>query len=144
MLRGVDGKWIEEENELKTLVNGFYFDLFSDDNPQGIWLQSRYGFATLSDDKIHDLNVIVHEDEMRRTIFEMGPWKALGPYGFPAGFYQNDWSITGKFVCNFIKHLWRHPGEAGSVNCTNICLIPKIDKPEFVSQFHLISLCNTS
>lgn len=34
------------------------------------------------------------------------------------------------------------PHEILVVNKMDICLIPKVDKPEFVSQFRPISLCN--
>lgn len=34
------------------------------------------------------------------------------------------------------------PEAIKEVNKTDICLIPKVDKPEFIAQFRLISLCN--
>lgn len=39
--------------------------------------------------------------------------------------------------------LWANPSDTSLVNQTDICLIPKVEKPEFVSQFCPISLCNT-
>lgn len=35
------------------------------------------------------------------------------------------------------------PCNIEKVNMTDICLIPKVDKPEFIEQFRPISLCNT-
>ncbi|MCH81151.1 putative non-LTR retroelement reverse transcriptase, partial [Trifolium medium] len=72
----------------------------------------------------------------------MSPWKAPGPDGFPAGFYQKSWGIVGKSVCDFVKKVWNEPSVIASVNQTDICLIPKVDHPESVSQFRPISLCN--
>lgn len=44
-------------------------------------------------------------------------------------------------VCDFAKHVWLHPEDIGLVNKIDICLIPKVSKPEFVNQFRPISLC---
>ena len=38
----------------------------------------------------------------------------------------------------------REPNKISVVNRTDIFLIPKINQPEFVNQFRLISLCNTT
>jgi hypothetical protein len=73
----------------------------------------------------------------------MSPWKAPGPDGFPAGFYQKSWETVGSTVCDFVRNVWTKPSNISMVNQTDICLIPKIDQPEFVSQFRPISLCNT-
>jgi hypothetical protein len=73
----------------------------------------------------------------------MNPWKAPGPDGFPAGFYQYSWDIVGASVCDFVKNVWRSPSDIAMVNQTDICLIPKVDQPELISQFRPISLCNT-
>jgi hypothetical protein len=35
------------------------------------------------------------------------------------------------------------PGLIADVNKTDICLIPKVDNPEYITQFRPISLCNT-
>jgi hypothetical protein len=73
----------------------------------------------------------------------MSPWKAPGPDGFPAGFYQKCWSIVGKSVCDFVKKVWLNPLIIREFNTTDICLIPKVDHPEHIQQFRPISLCNT-
>lgn len=45
----------------------------------------------------------------------------------------------------FVHHMWQHPANIGGVNATDICLIPKVDcKPEFITQFRPISLCNVT
>jgi hypothetical protein len=74
----------------------------------------------------------------------MAPWKAPRPDGFPAGFYQNGWRDVGSSVCDFVKSVWNNPASVADVNLTDICLIPKVHGPEFVSQFRPISLCNVS
>jgi hypothetical protein len=74
----------------------------------------------------------------------MQPWKAPGPDGFPAGFYQKSWDIVGNTVCNFVAQVWKDPSRIAEVNQTDICLIPKVPHPEYVHQFRPISLCNTN
>jgi hypothetical protein len=79
-------------------------------------------------------------------MFEMGVWKAPGLDGYPAEFYQKNWSIVAPKMYDFVRHIWLHPENISSVhvNTTNICFIPKINKPVFFSQFRPISLCNVS
>jgi hypothetical protein len=74
----------------------------------------------------------------------MNPWKAPGPDGFPAGFYQKSWEVVGSTVCEFVRKIWLTPSDIAEVNQTDICLIPKIHQPEYIKQFRPISLCNTN
>jgi hypothetical protein len=76
-------------------------------------------------------------------MFKMNPWKARGLGGFLAGFFQKSWSIVGNKVCGFVREVWSNPSLISEVNQTDICLIPKIQQPEYISQFCPISLCNT-
>lgn len=43
----------------------------------------------------------------------------------------------------FVKNVWNNPNDISCVNNTDVCLIPKVGKPKFVSQLRHISLCNT-
>lgn len=73
----------------------------------------------------------------------MSPWKAPGPDGFPASFYQQSWNIVAQVTCDFVKKVWLNPHDIAVVNYIDICLLTKINKTEFVDQFRPISLCNT-
>lgn len=52
--------------------------------------------------------------------------------------------IIGNSVCDLAKQAWSHPENVGDINATDICLIPKVPKPEYVNQFRPISLCNVN
>jgi hypothetical protein len=93
---------------------------------------------------VRDLSEALTNDEIKNAVFSMGPWKAPGPDGFPAGFYQKSWEIVGSTICEFVRKIWTDPQEIGVVNKTDICLIPKVQYPETVAQFRPISLCNTN
>jgi hypothetical protein len=93
----------------------------------------------------HDcLKEEINNLEVKQALFAMTPWKAPVPDGFPAGFYQNGWNHVVASVCDFVRSIWNNPTDVDVVNFTYICLIPKINKPEYVSQFRPISLCNVS
>jgi hypothetical protein len=78
------------------------------------------------------------------ALFAMSPLKAPGPDGFPAGFYQCGWSEMESSICNFVRSIWLNPVDVATVNYMDICLIPKVERPKFVSQFRPISLCNVA
>jgi hypothetical protein len=108
------------------------------------WQQTRFSYPSLGDSDYDLLRKNINNNEVKYALFDMAPWKAPGPDGFPAGFYQNGWGDMGESICEFVKSIWLHPEDVASVNYTDICLIPKVDRPEFVSQFRPISLCNVS
>lgn len=41
------------------------------------------------------LNANTDNEEVKKALFDMGPWKSPGPDGYPAGFYQQNWNIVG-------------------------------------------------
>ncbi|MCI20639.1 hypothetical protein A2U01_0041801, partial [Trifolium medium] len=107
------------------------------------WFQSNISYPDLDGSMMMSLAAPITNEEVKHAIFSMSPWKAPGPDGFPAGFYQKSWDIVSSSVCVFVRKVWNTPSEIGGVNKTDICLIPKIPHPEVVSQFRPISSCNT-
>lgn len=73
----------------------------------------------------------------------MKPFKALGPNGLHAGFFQRFWLIMGESVKFEIKKIFTVKKIPEHLNKTLIALIPKQLGLETISHFRPISLCNT-
>lgn len=72
----------------------------------------------------------------------MAPFKAPGPDGMPPLFYQHFWGVVDHDVMSSVLS-WLNSGTfPHSINHTFITLIPKTNNPEYVRDFHPISLCN--
>jgi hypothetical protein len=143
MLRNDQGNLVDDPVQLQGMVNFYYQDLFSKLSGNWEWVQTTLTYPSLDLDVLERLACPIENGEIKKALFGIGPWKAPGPDGYPAGFYQQDWNIVGNSIIDFVKQVWVNPNILGEVNYTNICLIPKTTHPEFVNQFRPISLCNT-
>lgn len=72
----------------------------------------------------------------------MRPTKALGPDGFSTLFFQKYWHIVGGDVINFCLGILNRGQDFGSLNQTDIALIPKTQNPTSLANFRPISLCS--
>lgn len=104
----------------------------------------RNQFPCLDESWLITLSLDLVDDEIKPTLFSLDPLKALGEDGFLALFYQSNWKEVGNFSCSFLKEVWHHHENIKQVNETLLVLFPKIDKPEFFSQFRSISLSNVT
>ena len=86
----------------------------------------------------------IHFIECKKVLFEMGPQKAPGEDGYPALFFQQCWDTVANSLLHYVNQVWVNSSLISFINNTLIVMIPKIDKPEFVSQFRPISLCNVT
>jgi hypothetical protein len=143
MLRDDSGSWVDNVDQLQSMVNNFYKQLFTLEHAGSDWVESVISYPGLDAAELQSLEADITFEEVQRAVFNMKPWKAPGPDGFPAGFLQKSWSIVGASVYDFVVNVWTNPSAIGLVNQTDICLIPKTARPEFVNQFRPISLCNT-
>jgi hypothetical protein len=67
----------------------------------------------------------VSMEEIQLALNQMDPLKALGPEGFPACFFQQNWQILHQEVCDAIKYFFESCRLDASINAIVIALIPK-------------------
>jgi hypothetical protein len=89
----------------------------------------------------HDLCRDFSDEEIGDALFQIGPLKAPVVDGFPARFYQRNWSTIKTQVINAVKLFFAAGSIPEGVNETAIVLILKIDQPETLKDFRPISLC---
>lgn len=64
-------------------------------------------------------------NELQTAVFQMGKFKAPGPDGFIAGFYQKYWVEVGESVGDSVLSFLRSGFLSRALNKTFLCLIPK-------------------
>ena len=74
----------------------------------------------------------------------MYPEKAPGPDGMTTLFYQKFWDIVKEDLTHIVNQFIFEGTMAPGLNDTNICLIPMTTRPNEMSKFRPISLCNVS
>ncbi|XP_021764901.1 uncharacterized protein LOC110729476 [Chenopodium quinoa] len=81
-------------------------------------------------------------EEIKAAIFSIDDSKSPGLDGFPSGFFKTLWVSVGSSVIAAIRHFFSHGYMLKDWNRTFLTLLPKVDNPEFISQFRPIGLCN--
>lgn len=85
----------------------------------------------------------VTDEEIKAALWSLKPFKAPGPNGLHAGFFQRFWLVVGSSVIEEIKLIFAEKRIANYINTTHIALIPKIQGPVMLGNYKTISLCNT-
>ena len=91
-------------------------------------------------EKIDD---VVTEEEIKLGLWALKPFKAPGPDGLHAGFYQHFWPDVKNSVCMEIRQISARGVVSNYLNETLISLIPKCQNPESLNNYRPISLCNS-
>ena len=120
----------------------YFHNLFASSNPDCIREVVDQVDAVVTPQMNNDLLREFTREEIHCALFQMSPSKAPGPDGMTALFFQKFWHIVGDDVSLAILDFFRSGRMLGSINFTNIVLIPKVKNPESMSQFRPISLCN--
>ncbi|KAG8373229.1 hypothetical protein BUALT_Bualt11G0002000 [Buddleja alternifolia] len=131
--------WDIEGSPLEHLVDSI-FSANSEEPPLDI--PCSFFQRTLVHDAIERLNSRVSTNEFHRVILSMSPYKAPGPDGFQAFFYQKFWGSVGPLVTELVSGIFTKGEIPESLGHSFLCLIPKIENPELISQFRPIALCN--
>lgn len=143
-LKDNQGRWVFDPVILKAMAVEFFTNLYKSepltlDPAASMCFPRRTG---LLEREKEELGSPVTASEVYAAIKQMNPYKAPGPDGLQAVFFQANWGIVGKSVTDFILAAFSEGNFDIKMNETLLCLIPKTDHPEVMSQFRPISLCN--
>lgn len=86
---------------------------------------------------------ILSSKEIKTTIFIFPNKFSLGPEGFNFEFYKHSWDIIGDTLCKAIKHFFSRKSLPKISKAITIILIHKQSHARDISNFRLLSLCNT-
>lgn len=82
--------------------------------------------------------------EIKEAVFAINGNNAPWPDGFNASFYHTHWNEIGPYLVEDVQSSFRSGNLPAGINDIHVCLIPKIKRPQRVSDYRPISLCNVS
>lgn len=77
-------------------------------------------------------------------MFQMGPYKAPGPGGFPVIFFQRYWFLLKKDIVRMVSSFFSSIFLLKDLNESFITLIPKNQSSQSFNEFRPIGLCNVA
>ncbi|KAL0396908.1 UNVERIFIED_CONTAM: putative mitochondrial protein [Sesamum calycinum] len=143
-IKNGDGQWLELEEEIRDHIETYFGEIFRSRNPSEEELEKGTEAISgrLSEQLRQELSQPYTAEEISKALSQMAPLKSPGPDGMPPFFFQKYWHIVKTDVISatlaLLNELILPPG----LNHTHIALIPKCKKPETLTQFRPISLCN--
>ncbi|XP_074290582.1 uncharacterized protein LOC141617299 [Silene latifolia] len=128
LLKNDEGVWVEDRDEIKSMVVDFYKRLYTDDTRDGEDADIPYDlFQEFNNEQWEGLSRYYSPAEIDNVVFNMGSLKAPGPDGFQALFYQKQWTIVKQDVYSMVMRALEGKGFPEGLNETHIVLILKVD-----------------
>ena len=141
-LKNSMNQWVGTEEGIEEVATTYFQQLFTSSNPTSIDDTIRHIAVKVNYEMNHRLLRIPLDEEIREATFAISPEKAPGPDGMTSLFYQRFWPTIGKDVCAMVREFFSTGEFDERLNQTNICLIPKTERPTSMTEFRPISLCN--
>ena len=135
----VNGQCCEEKEVVKTKVKEFFEARFVGESELVIRLDN-VRFTSLSNKDNVSLIGVVSEEEIKNIVWSCDSSKSSGPEGFNFGFIKYCWGcLKEDFVLVVNDFMVKGKWPSGS-NASFICLIPKTDNSQQLSNYRPISL----
>ena len=125
------GNWLMEENKVKEYIRNGFKSLYT----TKLTLSARtsdvstFSYCFLTSEDRAKIDCELSMEEIRFGLWALKPFKAPGPNGLHAGFYQHFWLEVRSSVCEEIKIIFEHGMVPSYLNETLISLIPKCQNP---------------
>jgi hypothetical protein len=82
-------------------------------------------------------------EQIKATIWDCDSYKCPGPDGINLGFFKDFWDVLKIDLLNFFGEFFRNGKLTKGLNSTFIALIPKVENPQRMADFHPISLSSS-
>ena len=136
------GRWREDCEEVEGIILTYFKEIYSSNFLVDFGTSLGAVDRNVSDEMNEDLLMEFRVEEVWRALKQMHPTKSPGPDGMSPIFYQRYWDIVGPHVVNYVLNTLRTGIMPNGLNDTYICLIPKGNCPQMITEFRPISLCN--
>jgi len=123
-----------EAEEIKRLVVNYFANLFTESMPEAHNDFPTGLFSKILDDKYVRLSKPYTSEEVYLALPTMEPFKAPGPNGYQALFFQKYWGLVGKNVCDLVLGVLNGMRILEGLNDTVLALLPKVKNPQRVMQ----------
>ena len=137
-----EGEWHTDEDKIATIAEEYYKQLFTSSNSLDMGEVIGSVDRVVTEDMAQDLIRPYTADEVKTSLFQMHQSKAPGPDGMSPFFFQKFWHIVGHDVTTAVLSVLHSGRYLKKMNYTHIVLIPKKNKPEYITEFRPISLGN--
>jgi hypothetical protein len=141
-LRNDENDWVEGTNFLKPLVQQYFSNLFTSEVNETDQVLLDKIMPKVTPLMNEQLLAPFSPEDVKNAVFSIGDYKAPGPDGLHAIFYNFFWIICGEEVTHEVLQALNTGVILEGWNDTAVVMIPKVDDPELVTQFRPISLCN--
>ncbi|XP_061371160.1 uncharacterized protein LOC133313766 [Gastrolobium bilobum] len=108
-LKNDEGHFVREEDNLLKLILAFFGKLYSEDCFCRPWISTKHSWPALDNSDLEGLRLSISDVEIKKIFFSMGALKAPDPDRFPALFFQKNWHLVEKRVCDSVKSMWNNP-----------------------------------
>ena len=144
-IKNREEEWLHEEEKIKEHIQQSFIKLYTTEmevSNMNAWSLDHSCFY-VSNEEQELIGKEVSDEEIRKGLWALKPFKAPGADGLYAGFFQHFWHDVKNSVYAEVKNIFAQGIIPGYLNETLITLIPKCKNPETISQYRPIGLCNS-
>ena len=130
-----NGDWVEEIEEIAEVASDYFQNIFKVGTCDRMEECLNAIPHKMTDEMLEVLSRPYNREEVKVALFRMGPTKAPEPDGMNTLFYQKIWHIVGSDGTDAVLEFLHSGNMVPEMNYTHIVLIPKVKKPDKMSDF---------